>query len=98
MADFLNMTSLSSFFNVVVFYWSSFVSNFPFIIITGFGVMAIFVYKGLDGDLEYENSQVWIFLFKWALREARDSKFCKHISNKIFLVSTKLHDYSLDHF
>ena len=59
--------------------------------------MTVFVYKGLAGNLEYENSQVWIFLLKWAIRQARDSKFCKHISNKIFLVSTKRHDYSVDH-
>ena len=64
MPEFVNMTSSTNFFNVVVFYLSSFVSNFPFIIITGFGVMAIFVYKGLSGNLEYENSQVRIFLFK----------------------------------
>ena len=98
MPEFVNMTSSTNFFNVVVFYLSSFVSNFHFIIITGFGVMTIFVYKGLAGNLEYENTQVWIFLFKWPLRRARDTKFCKHISNKIFLVSTKRHDYSLDHF
>ena len=98
MPEFVNMTSSTNFFNVVVFYLSSFVSNFPFIIITGFGVMAIFVYKGLDGNLEYENRQDRIFLLKWALRRARDSKFWKHISNKIFLVSTKRHDYSLHHF
>ena len=96
--EFVNMTSSTNFFNVVVFYLSSFVSKFHFILITGFGVMTIFVYKGLAGNLEYENSQVWIFLFKWALRRARDSKFCKHISNKIFLVPTKRHVYSLDHF
>ena len=96
--EFVNMTSSTNFFNVVVFYLSSFVSNFHFIIITVFLDMTIFLYKGLAGNLEYENSQVWIFLFKWALRQARDSKFCKHISNKIFLVSTKRHDYSLDHF
>ena len=98
MPEFVNMTSSTNFFNVAVFYLSSFVSNFHFIIITGFGVMTIFVYKGLAGNLEYENTQVWIFLFKWPLRRARDTKFCKHISNKIFLISTKRHDYSLDHF
>ena len=96
--EFVNMTSSTNFFNVVLFYLPSFVSNFHFILITGFGVMTIFLYKGLAGNLEYENSQVWIFLFKWALRRARDSKFCKHISNKIFPVSTKRHGYSLDHF
>ena len=96
--EFVNMTSSTNFFNVVMFYLSSFVSNFHFIIITVFLDMTIFLYKGLAGNLEYENSQVWIFFFKWALRQARDSNFCKHISNKIFLVSTKPHDYSLDHF
>ena len=96
--EFVNMTSSTNFFNVVVFYLPSFVSNFHFILITGFGVMTIFLYKELAGNLEYENSQVWIFLYKWALRRARNSKFCKHISNKIFPVSTKRHGYSLDHF
>ena len=98
MPEFVNMTSSTNFFNVVLFSLSSFVSNFHFIIITGFGVMTIFVYKGLAGYLEYENSQVWIFIFNWALRRGRVSKFLKHISIKIFLVSAKRHDYSLDHF
>ena len=98
MPEFVNMTSSTNFFNVVFVYLSSFISNFHFIIITGFGVMTIFVSKGLAGNLEYENTQVWIFLFKWPLRRARDTKFCKHISNKIFLISTKRHDYRLDHF
>ena len=98
MPEFVKMTSSTNFFNVVVFYLSSFFSKFDFIIINGFGVMTVFVYKGLAGNLEYENSQVWIFLYKWGLRRATDSKFCKHISNKTFLVSTKYHDYSLDHF
>ena len=58
MPEFVNMTSSTNYFNVFVFYLSSFVSNFHFIIIIGFGVMTIFVYKGLAGNLEYENSQV----------------------------------------
>ena len=68
MPEFLNMTSSSNFFKVVVFSLSSFVSKFHFIIITGFGVMTIFVYKGLTRNLEYGNNRLWIFPYNWALR------------------------------
>ena len=68
MADFLNMTSLSSFFNVVVFPLSSFVSKFHFNNITGSGVMIFFVYKGLTRNPEYGNTRLWIFPYKWELR------------------------------
>ena len=61
--EFVNMTSSTNFFNVVVFSLSSFVSNFHFSIITGFGIMTNCVYKGLARNLGYDNSQVLIFLF-----------------------------------
>ena len=51
MPEFVNMASPSNLFNVVVFSLSSFVSKFHFNIITGFGVLTIFVYKGLTRNL-----------------------------------------------
>ena len=68
MPEFVNMTSSTNFFNVVVFYLSSFVSKFHFIIITGFGVMTIFVYKGLSRNPEYGNNRLWSLPYNWGLR------------------------------
>ena len=68
MPDFLNMTPLSSFFNVVLFLLSSFVSKFHFNIITGSGVITFFVYNGLTGNREIGNTRVWILPYKSALR------------------------------
>ena len=60
--------------------------------------MTNLVDKGLARNLAYENSQVLIFLFKWGLGQAGDSKFCEHISNKMLLVATKCHGYSFYSF
>ena len=98
MPDFVNMTSLSSFFNVVLFPLSSFVSKFHFNIITGSGVMTVFVYKGLTRNLEIGNTRVWISPYNSALRQARDSKFGANISNKKLLNAVKGHSYSFYRF
>ena len=69
MPDFLNMMSLSSMVNVVLFPLSSFLSKFHFNIITGSGViMTSFVYKALTRYLEYGNTRLWIFPYNWALK------------------------------
>ena len=71
MPEFVNMTWSSNFINVVVFSLSSFFSKFDFFIITGFGVMTNFVYKGLTRNLKYGNTRLWIFPYKWALKQAK---------------------------
>ena len=85
MPEFVDMTSSLNFFNVVMFYLSSFVSKFHFIIVTGFRVMTIFVYKGLSRNPEYRNNRLWIFPYNWALKCANNSKFSANISTKKLL-------------
>ena len=93
MPEFVNMTSPSNLFNVVVFSLSSFVSKFHFSIITGFGVLTIFVYKGLT-----RNLGIGAFSCNWGLWRARDSKFRRNIFNKILLVAKKFHGVSFYRF
>ena len=98
MPEFVNMTWSSNFINVVVFSLSSFFSKFDFFIITGFGVMTNFVYKGLTRNLEYGNTRLWIFPYKWALKQASNMQFGANISNKKLLIAVKVHAYCFYHF
>ena len=99
MPDFLNMMSLSSMVNVVLFPLSSFLSKFHFNIITGSGViMTSFVYKALTRYLEYGNTRLWIFPYNWALKWASNRQFSANISNKKLLNAVKVHGYSFYHF
>ena len=93
MLEFVNMTSPSNLFNVVVFSLSSFVSKFHFNIITGFGVLTIFIYKGLT-----RNLGIGVFSYNWGVWRARDSKFRGNIFNKILLVAKKFHGESFYRF
>ena len=68
MPEFVDMTSSTNFFTAVVFSFSGFAAKFHFIISTGFGVMTIFVYKGLTRYPEYQNNRLWIFPYNWPLR------------------------------
>ena len=52
-------------------YWSKFHTN----IITGSGVMAVFVCKGLTRNPEIGNALVWVFPNIWRLEQFRDTKF-----------------------
>ena len=98
MPKFVNMTSSSNFFNVLVFPLSSFFSKFHFNISTGSGVMTIFVCKGLIRNQEIGNSCVWILPYNWGQGWARASKFDTNISNKMLLSPTKCHGYSFYRF
>ena len=93
MLEFVNMTSPSNLFNVVVLSLPSFVSKFHFSIITGFGVLTIFVYKGLT-----RNLGIGVFSCNWGLWRARDSKFRRNIFNKILLVAKKFDGVSFYRF
>ena len=80
--------SWSCFVSLVKFScWSKFYIN----MITGSGVMAIFVYKGLTRNREIENTAVWVLPNIWRLARVRDSKFATDVSNKMLLNAAKFH-------
>ena len=58
-------------------FWSKFHVN----IMTGFGVMTIFVYKGLTRNPEIGNTPIWVLPNIRKLGQVRDNKFSKNVSN-----------------
>ena len=75
-------------------YWSKFHVN----IMTGSGVMTIFVYKGLTRNTEIGNTPFWVLPNIWRLGQARDTKFGKNVSNKMLLNAAKCQGYSFYRF
>ena len=76
-------------------YWSKFHVN----IITGSGVMTIFLcYKGLTRNLEIGNTFVWVLPKFWRLGRVRDTKFDTNVSNEMLLNGAKCQGYSFYHF
>ena len=77
----------------VKFFWRFCVSLFSFSywpkfharIITGSGVMTIFVYKGLTKNLEIGNTTAWVFLNIWRPGQVMDTKFGMTLSNEMLL-------------
>ena len=94
-SKFVDMTSSSHFWRcrislVKLSYWSQFHVN----IMTGSGVMTIFVYKGLTRNTEIGNTPFWVLPNIWRLGQARDTKFGKNVSNKMLLNAAKCQGYS----
>ena len=81
-SQFADMTSLSNFFRrcrvsfVKFSYWSKFRAN----IITGSGVMTIFIYRGLIGNPEIGNTTVCVLPNIWRLGRVMDTKFGTNVS------------------
>ena len=75
---------------IVKSFWHCFVSLVKFSfwfkihvnIITGFGVMTIFLYKGLTRNLEIRNTPIWVFPNIWWLAQFSHTKFGTHVSKK----------------
>ena len=88
MPEFVNMASSSNIFKLVVFPLSTFISKLHFSIITGSGVMTIFVYKKLTRNLEIGNNHVLIFPYNQGQGRARDNESDANISNKKLLNAT----------
>ena len=55
----------------------------------GFGVKAIFVYKGLTRNPEIGNTHVCVLPNTWRLGGVRDTKFGTKVSNKMLLSAAK---------
>ena len=96
-SQFLDMTSSPNFFDVVVFFLLRLVTYFKFNnvnIITGSGVMTIFVYKGLIRNPEIENTHIWILPNIRRLGWVKDTKFGTSVSNEKLLNAAKCQGYS----
>ena len=91
---------------IVNFIWPCFVSIVNFIhwskfhvsIITGSGVMAIFIYKALIRNPEIENTSIWGLPNIWRLGLVRDTKFGTNVSNEMLLNAAKQQGYSFYRF
>ena len=70
-------------------YWSKFHVN----IITGYGVMTIYFYKGLTRNPEVGNTPFLVLPNIWKLGWVRDTKVDMDVSNAILLNATKCHYY-----
>ena len=79
---------------VKVSYWSKFHVN----IITGSGIMTIFLYKGLTRNPEIGNTYIWVFPSIWRLGRVMDTKFGTNVSNRMLLYAAKLQGYSFYRF
>ena len=86
----------------VNFFWCYFVflvkfsywSKFHFNIITGSGIMTIFVYKGLTRYPEIRNIPVWVLPNIWRLGRVMGTKFGANVSNRMLLNAAKFHGYN----
>ena len=77
MSQFVDMTLLD-FFGAAMFFLSltfSYWSKFHVNIMTGSGVMTVFVYKGLATNLEIRYTPVSVLPNIWRLGQVRDTKF-----------------------
>ena len=64
---------------------------------TGSGVLAIFVYKGLTRNPEIGNTPVRVLPNIWQLGQLRDTKFGVNVSSKMLLNVAKCQDYNFYH-
>ena len=92
MPQFAKMTSLTNFLMLSCFFFVNFSYWFKFHvnIITGSGVMAIFLYKGLARNPETWNTLVWVLPNIWRLGQVRDTKFGTNVSNEMLLNNVNL--------
>ena len=75
-------------------FWSKFHVN----IMTGFGVMTIFVYKGLTRNPEIGNTPIWVLPNIRKLGHVRDNKFSTNVSNKKLQGAATCQGYSFYRF
>ena len=75
-------------------YWSKFHVN----IMTGSGIMTIFLFKGLTRNPEIVNTPVWLLPNIWRLGRVMNTKFGTNISNRMLLNAAKFQRYSFYRF
>ena len=91
---------------IVKFFWCCFVSlvkfsywsKFHVNIITGSGVMTIFIDKELTRNPEIRNIFVWVLPNIGRLGQVRDTKFGMNVCNEMILNAEKCQDDSFYHF
>ena len=66
-------------------YWFKFHVN----VITGSGVMTIFIFKGLTRNPEIGNTPVCVLPNIWRLGQVRDTTFGTNVSNRMLLNAAK---------
>ena len=95
-----DLTSSSTFFDVVVFVLPSLTinSNFMLISLISYEVMTFFIYKGLTRISEIGNTNVWVSSNIWRLGKAGNIKFGRNVSNEKLLNSGKCQIYNFYHF
>ena len=71
-------------------YWSKFHVN----VITSFGIMTIFIYKGLTRNPEMGNTPVWVLPSIYRLGQIMDTKFATNVSIRELLNAVNLQGYS----
>ena len=99
-SQFPEMTSSSTFSEVVLFLLSSFVywSKFHVNIIAGSGVMTISFYKRLTRTPEIGNTTVWVLPNIWRLGRVRNTKYGTNVSHKMLQNAAKFQGYSFYRF
>ena len=66
-------------------YWFKFHVN----VITGSGIMTIFIFKGLTRNPEIGNTPVCVLPNIWRLGQVRDTTFGTNVSNRMLLNAAK---------
>ena len=99
-SQFADMTSFANFFWGwrVSFINFSYWYKFHVIIITGFIVTKMFVYKGLTRNREIRNTQIWVLPNIWRLEQVWDTIFGTNVSNEMILNTAKCQGYSFCRF
>ena len=72
-------------------YWSIFHVD----IITGSGVMTIFIYKGLTKNPEIGNTLNWVLLNIWRLERVKETKFSTNVSRYWMLQNARVTAFSV---
>ena len=62
------------------------------------GVTMIFVYNGLNTNMEIGSIPVWVLPTIWRLKQVRDTKFGMNVFNKMLLNPEKCQGYSIYRF
>ena len=103
--QFVDMMSSSIFLLLLFVFWCccvflvkfSYCSKFHVNIITGSGIMTIFINKELTKNPEMGNTPIWDLSSIWRLWQVKDTKFGKNVSN-VLLNNAKCQGYSVYHF
>ena len=95
--QFLDMTSSSEFFDVVLFLFSNLVTGPSFMSISSL-VLELWQFSFIRDWPEIGNTPVWVLPNIWRLGRVMDTKFGTNVSNKMLLNAVKFQSYSFYRF